>query len=75
MSKPITTYDRRPERCSSGRLFHVLAWMSAALQVVSLYLVLIQLAAIWFAHIGMDRTVGYGLKYASAFKATHLQRV
>ncbi len=37
--------------------------------------VLIQLAAIWFAHIGIDRTVGYGLKYASAFKATHLQRV
>jgi hypothetical protein len=30
---------------------------------------------IWLAHIGMDRTVGYGLKYASAFKDTHLQRV
>ncbi len=36
---------------------------------------LIQLAAIWFAHIGMDRTVGYGLKYATAFKATHMQKV
>ncbi|MBC7813272.1 MAG: DUF4260 domain-containing protein [Burkholderiales bacterium] len=35
----------------------------------------IQLALIWFAHIGMDRTVGYGLKYATEFKATHLQRV
>jgi hypothetical protein len=30
---------------------------------------------IWLAHIGMDRTLGYGLKYASAFKDTHLQRV
>jgi hypothetical protein len=30
---------------------------------------------IWLAHIGMDRTVGYGLKYATAFKDTHLQRV
>ena len=33
------------------------------------------LAIIWFAHIGMDRTVGYGLKYISDFKDTHLQRV
>ena len=30
------------------------------------------LALIWAAHIGMDRAVGYGLKYASGFKATHL---
>lgn len=30
---------------------------------------------IWLAHIGMDRTVGYGLKYASGFKDTHLERV
>ena len=32
-------------------------------------------ALIWFAHIGMDRTVGYGLKYPTSFKDTHLQRV
>lgn len=30
---------------------------------------------IWFAHIGLDRMLGYGLKYPSAFKDTHLQRV
>jgi len=35
----------------------------------------IQLALIWSAHIGMDRLVGYGLKYPTAFKDTHLQRV
>jgi hypothetical protein len=35
----------------------------------------LQLALIWFAHIGMDRTVGYGLKYSSGFKDTHLGRV
>ncbi len=35
----------------------------------------LQIALIWFAHIGMDRTVGYGLKYATNFKDTHLQRV
>lgn len=35
----------------------------------------VQIALIWLAHISMDRTVGYGLKYATAFKDTHLQRV
>lgn len=30
---------------------------------------------IWLAHIGMDRMLGYGLKYETAFKDTHLQRV
>lgn len=35
----------------------------------------IQVALIWFAHIGMDRMLGYGLKYETAFKDTHLQRV
>ena len=32
-------------------------------------------ALVWFAHIGMDRLVGYGLKYTSGFKDTHLDRV
>jgi len=30
---------------------------------------------IWTAHIGIDRAVGYGLKYPTFFKDTHLQRV
>jgi len=33
------------------------------------------LVLIWFAHIGLDRLAGYGLKYETAFKDTHLQRV
>lgn len=33
------------------------------------------LALIWAAHIGMDRTVGYGFKYATSAKETHLGRV
>ena len=32
-------------------------------------------AVIWIAHIGMDRMLGYGLKYATAFGDTHLGRV
>jgi hypothetical protein len=34
-----------------------------------------QLALIWIVHIGVDRAMGYGLKYPSGFKDTHLQRV
>ncbi len=34
-----------------------------------------QIAATWIAHIGMDRTLGFGLKYPEAFKPTHLQAV
>jgi hypothetical protein len=35
----------------------------------------IELGLIWFAHIGVDRAIGYGLKYPTGFKDTHLQRV
>jgi hypothetical protein len=31
-------------------------------------------ALIWLAHIGMDRLLGYGLKYSSGFKDTHVGR-
>ncbi|MEO6147658.1 MAG: DUF4260 domain-containing protein [Sulfuriferula sp.] len=30
------------------------------------------LTLIWFVHIGMDRLLGYGLKYTDGFKFTHL---
>lgn len=30
---------------------------------------------IWTAHIALDRTLGYGLKYPTYFRDTHLQRV
>jgi hypothetical protein len=34
-----------------------------------------QSAHVWLAHIGMDRLLGFGLKYDTAFKDTHLQKV
>jgi hypothetical protein len=34
-----------------------------------------QLALIWIAHIGADRLLGYGLKYPTGFRDTHIQRV
>lgn len=37
--------------------------------------VLLHIGLIWMAHIGMDRLMGYGLKYPTHFKDTHLQHV
>jgi Domain of unknown function (DUF4260) len=39
-------------------------WLAHPLTVV--------LATIWLAHIGIDRLFGYGLKYPTDFKDTHL---
>ena len=36
---------------------------------------LVSLALIWFAHIGLDRALGYGLKYPDGFQHTHLGRI
>jgi hypothetical protein len=36
---------------------------------------LLSFALIWIAHLGGDRALGYGLKYPTFFKDTHLQRV
>ena len=47
----------------------------AALYAAALLLKLpemIPFALIWSAHIGMDRMLGYGLKYATSFGSTHL---
>src|SRR5271168_3956290 len=33
------------------------------------------LGLIWIAHIGMDRMLGYGLKYPTGFSDTHLGRI
>ena len=32
-------------------------------------------ALVWFAHIGADRMLGYGLKYPTGFGDTHLGRL
>ncbi|HTQ15719.1 MAG TPA: DUF4260 domain-containing protein [Rhizomicrobium sp.] len=36
--------------------------------------VLIPVALIWAAHVGIDRALGFGLKYPTAFGDTHLGR-
>lgn len=35
----------------------------------------VQLALIWMAHIGMDRAIGYGLKYPTSFQDTHFSHL
>ena len=35
----------------------------------------LSIAMIWLAHIGFDRALGYGLKYATGFGFTHLGRI
>ena len=34
-----------------------------------------QIAAIWLAHIAIDRALGYGLKLSTGFQDTHLGRI
>ena len=49
----------------------LLAGAAFALNVPTLFLV----ALIWFTHIGIDRLAGFGLKYPTEFKDTHMQHV
>jgi len=35
----------------------------------------LSVAMIWLAHIGLDRALGYGLKYFAGFSLTHLGRI
>jgi hypothetical protein len=44
----------------------------AAFAVVSSHPGLLPYSLIWTAHIAMDRALGYGLKYPTGFKKTHL---
>jgi Domain of unknown function (DUF4260) len=36
---------------------------------------MLSIAIIWLAHVGIDRALGYGLKYPDAFNHTHLGRI
>lgn len=55
--------------------FYGLPVLLAVLSLAFGWTVALQLALIWMAHIGMDRFFGYGYKYPTEFKDTHLGRV
>ena len=56
--------------------FHTTVWPTGLLLVgyIAGESGAVHVALIWLAHIGADRTIGYGLKYPTGFKDTHLQR-
>jgi hypothetical protein len=54
---------------------YVAPLLVGAAGLVTSGLLLQALALIWVAHIGADRALGYGLKYPTTFKDTHLARV
>ncbi len=58
-------------------LVHFYGWpvLLAVLSLAFGWAIGLQLALIWLAHIGMDRLFGYGYKYPTEFKDTHLGRV
>jgi hypothetical protein len=49
-----------------------LAWAILGIAYFTSNLDAMKVALILFAHIGIDRALGYGLKYADDFKHTHL---
>ena len=50
-----------------------MALMTTGLAIASP--LVLSLAMIWLAHIGIDRALGYGLKYQAGFAYTHLGRI
>ena len=56
---------------------HILLW-PVILFLAGLYAgepILMQVAAIWTAHVAMDRALGYGLKLPTGFTDTHLGKI
>jgi Domain of unknown function (DUF4260) len=71
-------YLSRP--CRGARIYNAIhsyiAPATLALCAVLLHRdVLLPYALIWINHIGVDRAMGYGLKYAEGFGFTHLGRL
>lgn len=64
--------------CRGARLYNAFHTylLPALLALASLMLhtrsLLLPIALIWMNHIGLDRALGYGLKYAEGFGWTHL---
>ena len=62
---------------ASYNLFHTYATpgLLAALGLLTGSHPVVSVALVWFAHIGFDRMVGFGLKYPTGFFDTHLHRL
>jgi hypothetical protein len=58
-------------------LGHLLVWPVLLIGIGFLLAnsLLMGLGAIWLAHLGLDRVLGYGFKLPTGFKDTHLGRI
>jgi hypothetical protein len=54
---------------------HVVPLLLIAWSVLSSSASLLSVALIWLAHIGLDRALGFGLKYPTGFRDTHLGEI
>src|SRR6267378_8432946 len=77
---PGSLYDGISDQCEVGNSFlQPGAYIGpAALLFFCYFAALPQVTPytlIWLAHIGFDRALGFGLKYPTHFKDTHLQHV
>lgn len=56
---------------------HLLLWplLLIGVGVLAVNPLLTALGAIWLAHIGMDRALGYGFKLTTGFRDTHLGKI
>lgn len=66
--------------CWGARCYNAIhSYVAPAALGLSAYLLhahaLLPVALIWANHIGVDRLLGYGLKYADGFAWTHLGRI
>jgi len=58
-------------------LAHAMAgpWTLVAIGVLGGVPLVLSLGLAWAAHVGLDRSLGFGLKYGSGFAHTHLGRL
>ncbi len=66
---------RRGSYCYNAVHSYILPIALVAAALLFSRSVLIPYALIWFHHIGLDRLLGYGLKYPYSFTQTHLKTV
>ncbi len=74
----LLAYARNPRGPGKALLYnlahnYVLPFFLLALGLTTKYVLATPVALIWFAHIGLDRAIGYGLKFGQAFHPTHIQ--
>ena len=61
--------------CYNAAHWYLLPSALVAVALLLSHAALLPFALVWFNHIGVDRLLGYGLKYPTGFGFTHLSRL